>query len=247
METRSTILNELNGISPTVAQAGATTPYQVPQGYFDGLAQAILNRIKTDSLDATQEVETLSPLLAGLNKKMPFSVPDDYFTELSGNVVGGVKAIDFVNEELEIISPMLQELRHKNVYKVPQGYFESLANNVLDKVNERKPAKVVAMNAGRRFMRYAVAAVIAGAMAIGGWLYFDNTNTTQQEQVATATIETMSDDSKLSDEEMADYLATETLPIAINTSVSEDMDATDIGEMLSEATEDELQQFITTL
>ena len=247
METRSTILNELNGISPTVAQVGANLPYQVPQGYFDGLAQAILQRIKTDSLDAKQEVETLSPLLAGLNKKMPFSVPDDYFTELSGNVVGGVKAIDFVHDELEIISPMMQELRHKNVYEAPQGYFENLAASVLDKVKERKPAKVVSMNAGRRFMRYAVAAVIAGVMAIGGWLYFNSSNTTDQQQVAAATIETMSDDSKLSDEEMANYLETETLPIAINTSVPEEMDATDIREMLSEATEDELQQFITTL
>lgn len=229
-----------------MAQVGSNLPYQVPQGYFDGLAQAILRRIKTDSFDARQEVETLSPLLAGLNKKMPFSVPDDYFTELSGNVVGGVKAIDFVHEELEIIPPMMQELRHKNVYSVPQGYFENLAASVLDKVKERKPAKVVSMNAGRRFMRYAVAAVIAGVIAIGGWLYFNSSNTAEQ-QVAAATIETMSDDSKLSDEEMANYLETETLPIAINTSAPEEMDATDIREMLSEATEDELQQFITTL
>ena len=247
METRSTILNELNGISPTVAQVGTNLPYQVPQGYFEGLAAAILQRIKTESLDAQQEVETLSPLLAGLSKKMPFSVPEGYFSELSGNVVGGVKAIDFVNEELEIISPLMQELKGKNVYEVPQGYFEDLAGNVLDKVRERKPAKVVSMNAGRRFMRYAVAAVVAGAIAIGGWFYFGNSNTKVTEQQIAATIDPISDDAKVSDEEMADYLETETLPVAINTATSEEMNETDIKEMLTEATEDELQQFITTL
>lgn len=247
METRSTILNELNGISSAVAQVGTTLPYQVPDGYFEGLAQAILQRIKTEGLNAAQEVETLSPLLAGLNKKMPFSVPDDYFTELSGNVVGGVKAIDFVHEELEIMSPMMQELRHKNVYEVPQGYFENLAANVLGKVAERKPAKLVSMNAGRRLMRYAVAAVITGAIAIGGWFYFNNEGTTGADpQVATA-IEKISDDSKVSEEEMANYLETETLPVAINTAANEEMDATDLKEMLADATEDELQQFITTL
>ena len=248
METRSTILNELNGISPTVAQVGTHLPYQVPQGYFEGLAAAILQRIKTESLDAQQEVELLSPLLAGLSKKMPFSVPEGFFSELSGNVVGGVKAIDFVNEELEIISPMMQELKGKNVYEVPQGYFENFAGNVLAKVKERKPAKVVSMNAGRRFMRYAVAAVFAGALAIGGWFYFANSNTsTVTEQQIAATIDPMSDDTKVSDEEMADYLETETFPVAINTAANEEMDATDIKEMLNEATEDELQQFITTL
>ena len=160
-----------------MAQVGTNLPYQVPQGYFEGLAAAILQRIKTESLDAQQEVETLSPLLAGLSKKMPFSVPEGYFSELSGNVVGGVKAIDFVNEELEVISPLMRELKAKNVTKCPQGYFENLAGNVLDKVRERKPAKVVSMNAGRRLMRYAVAAVIAGALAIGGWFYLANSNT----------------------------------------------------------------------
>lgn len=240
-------MNELKGISPTVAQVGTNLPYEVPQGYFEGLAAAVLQRIKTDSLDAQQEVETLSPLLAGLSKKMPFSVPEDYFSELSGNVVGGVKAIDFVNEELEIISPMMQELKGKNVYEVPQGYFENLANNVLDKVKERRPAKVVSMNTGRRFMRYAVAAIVAGALVISGWFYFANSNTTTAtEQQIAATIDPISDDAKVSDEEMADYLETETMPIAINTA-NEEMNETDIKEMLTDATEDELQQFITTL
>jgi hypothetical protein len=245
METRSTILNELNGISPTVAQAGNNMPYQVPQGYFEGLAEMVLQRIRTQSLNALDETAVLSPLLSGLSKKMPFEVPADYFSELSGNVADGVKAIDFVKEELEGVSPMLRSLRTKNVYQVPQGYFENLADNILDKVRDRRPAKVVSM--GRKVMRYAVAAVFAGALAIGGWFYFNNNTGVEQQQIAGT--EKISDDAKVSDEEMTDFLENESMPLVLNTSVTEDadMDETAVKEMLADISEDELQQFLKTL
>lgn len=247
METRSTILNELNSISPTVAQATNLMPYQVPQGYFEGLAEMILNRIKTESLNAVDELQTLSPLLGGLSKKMPFEVPAGYFSELSGNVADGVKAIDFVKEELEGVSPLLKDLRTKNVYNVPQGYFESLADNILDKVKQRQPAKVVSM--GRKIMRYAAAAVIAGAMAIGGWFYFNNNTTTKDQQIAS--VEKMSDDAKVSDQEMADFLQNESNSLVVSTAaISDDdgeMNETDVKDMLSDVSEDDMQQFLNTL
>ena len=246
METRSTIINELNSISPTVAQATNSIPYQVPQGYFEELAEMILNRIKTESLNAEDELQTLSPLLGGLNKKMPFEVPAGYFSELPGNVADGVKAIDFVKEELEGVSPLLKDLRTKNVYSVPQDYFENLAGNILNKVKEHRPAKVVSMS--RKIMRYAVAAVIAGAMAIGGWFYFGN-NTTKDQHLAA--VEKMSDDVKVSDQEMADFLQNESNPLVASTAaISEDdaeMNETDVKDMLSEVSEDEMQQFLNTL
>lgn len=245
METRSTILNELRELSPTLAQAGFNLPYQAPEGYFEGLAEAILQRVRTQSLEAKEETELISPLLAGLSKKMPFSVPEGFFSELSANVVGGVKAIDFVNDELETMSPLMQGLKHKTVYEVPQGYFENLADDVLQKLRERKPAKVVSMNAGRKFMRYAAAAVITGALAIGGWFYFNNSNSTGTDQQV-AGVEAISDDVKISDEEMTAFLETQTFPVALNT-VPEEMDESDVKEMLSDVSEDELQQFISTL
>jgi len=248
METRSTIFNELNSISPTVAQANNNMPYQVPQGYFEGLAQMVLNRIKTESLNANDELATISPLLGGLSKRMPFEVPAGYFTELSGNVADGVKAIDFVKEELEGVSPTLRDLRNKNVYEVPQGYFENLAENILDKVKQRQPAKVVSM--GRRVMRYAVAAVIAGALAIAGWFYFNSHNKAINEQQF-AGVEKMSDDAKVSDQEMADFLENESIPLVVSTAAvtddNSDMDETAVKEMLTDVSEDELQQFLQTL
>lgn len=244
MESRSIILKELQEISPTVAQAGSNMPYQAPQGYFEGFAAMVLNRIKTEAMSSKDELETLSPLLGGLNKKMPFEVPTGYFNELSGNITDGVKAIDFVKEELEGVSPLLKGLRNKNVYEIPQGYFDNLAENILDKVKERRPAKVVSM--GRRFIRYAAAAVITGALAIGGWFYFNNN--VQDKQIAG--VEKMSDDAKLSDQEMSDFLENETVPLAAlstQTTDNTDMDETDVKDMLSDISEDELQQFLTTL
>lgn len=244
MQARSTILNELREISPTVAAISPENTYLVPQGYFEGLAATIMARIKADQLSPEEELETLSPLLKGLGKKLPFEVPQGYFTELSETVVGGVKAIDFVKGEVQHISPLLETLRHNNVYEVPAGYFDSLAGNILNKVKGRQPAKVVSM--GRKVMRYAVAAMVAGVMAIGAWWYFSPEKGNQ----IVASVEKISDDSGVSEEEMAKYLENETLTAAITPAVENeelDMDAADVKEMLSDVSDDELQQYLTTL
>ncbi|MGB8191021.1 MAG: hypothetical protein WCF67_03835 [Chitinophagaceae bacterium] len=252
MEPKSIISGELKQISPTVAEIGFNLPYQVPQRYFEGLAEAILKRIKAESLSAGEELQTLSPLLAGLNKKSPYHVPDGYFSELSENVVGGMKAVDFVNNELQEISPVLDALKDKNVYQVPQGYFENLAGNILNRVKEAEPAKVIRMNPARRLMRYAAAAVITGAIAIGGWLYFNNDKPVTDPDTKLAAVDKISDDSKVSDEEMASYLENETF-IATNTASVEntgkddELNASDVKEMLSDVSEDELKDYLITL
>ena len=245
MDPRSTILNELKAISPTVAEINPQNTYQVPAGYFEGLAEAILNRVKSQELSPKMELESISPLLNSLSRKTPYEVPQDYFGELSETVVGGIQAIDFVKGELENISPLMNNLKHKETYQVPANYFENLAGNILDKIkHQRQPAKVVSM--GRKIMRYAVAAVVVGIMAIGGWLYF-NTKTVVTPGVAG--VETISDDTKVSEEEMTNFLENETVTAAITTSFDNDtdMDEADVKEMLSDVSEDELQQYLTTL
>jgi hypothetical protein len=251
MEPKSIISGELKQISLTVAEIGFNLPYQVPQGYFEGLAEAILKKIKAESVSAGEELQTLSPLLAGLNKKSPYHVPDGYFSELIENVVGGMKAVDFVNNELQEISTVLDELKDKNVYQVPQGYFENLAGNILNRVKEAEPAKVVSMNPARRLMRYAAAAVITGAMAIGGWLYFNNDKTVIDSDLQLAAVDQISDDGKVSDEEMASYLENETFATNTasveNTGNDDELNASDVKEMLSDVSEDELKDYLITL
>src|SRR5690349_24827069 len=91
MESTSAILNELKELSPTVAQIGQTTPYQVPQGYFEGLAAQILRGIKGENLSASEEIEMLSPLLSALSKKTPDEVLAGHFSDITANVMTEVR------------------------------------------------------------------------------------------------------------------------------------------------------------
>src|SRR5438270_8274638 len=55
-------------------------PYSIPEGYFEGLAGAVLAKIKGDQGEsASDEIGQLSPLLASISRNMPYSFPDNYF------------------------------------------------------------------------------------------------------------------------------------------------------------------------
>jgi hypothetical protein len=97
----------------------ANNPYEVPQGYFEGLANNILQRVKAEEAG-------LSPALQQANNN-PYEVPQGYFEGLANNILQRVKA-----EEVSL-SPVLQQAGN-NPYTVPQGYFEGLANNILQRV-----------------------------------------------------------------------------------------------------------------
>ena len=86
MNSRNTISAELKALDSQLSPGVNTNPYSVPDGYFEGLADRILARIKSDDVSAEEEINSLSPLLAGLSRKMPFEVPADYFEETGGNL-----------------------------------------------------------------------------------------------------------------------------------------------------------------
>jgi hypothetical protein len=237
MATRKDILNELESISPVVAKISFVNPYQVPQGYFDGISDQVMLRIKADNVSAKEELENLSPLLSSLSKKVPYEAPAGYFSELSEHAVAGVKAIEFVNVELENLSPTMNSLRSANVYEVPSGYFDSLAENVLKNIRERKSAKVVSMTFGKKVMRYAVAAAFTGLLALGGWLYFNSSK-----QISTASIENTV--KQVSEDEMMKFLESDAVVVTeSNSSNTEQMDETDMKSMLTDVSDEELEQF----
>ena len=116
MENRNNILKELREISPVVADISGQAPYTVPAGYFEGLANQILQLVKAD--------ETSSVLPKATN---PYEVPQGYFEGLANNILQRVKG------EEASLSPVLQQANN-NPYEVPQGYFEGLADNILQRV-----------------------------------------------------------------------------------------------------------------
>jgi hypothetical protein len=237
MDSRLTILDELSQISPwwLVSALGTLTRFLkailslLPIGMF---------QLKAQRLDPKQELEGLSTLLSGISKQVPYEVPKNYFVDLSDQVVVGAKAIEFVNEELENLSPLMYSLKEKNVYEVPEGYFESLAQNILVEAKKQQPAKLIALRPMRKIMRFAVAAVLVGVMAIGGW--FNLKPPTNNDAVAKIEHGIQ----KASDEEIMNFIQNDELPsgeTALNT--DGEMDETDITRDIANVSDSELEQF----
>jgi hypothetical protein len=120
MENRNNIQHELREISPVVANISYQAPYTVPAGYFEGLADQLLQLVK--AMEAT-------PVLP--QSSHPYEVPQGYFEGLASALLQRVK------EEETTLSPTLQQANN-NPYQVPKGYFEELANTVLQRVKQEE-------------------------------------------------------------------------------------------------------------
>ena len=78
-----------NGLS---AKNIITQQVDVPTGYFDGLANSILAKIKAhDNEDALAETRALSPMLYSIQNENVFEAPQDYFDSLTEEVLDKVK------------------------------------------------------------------------------------------------------------------------------------------------------------
>lgn len=235
-----------------VLQDAVKNPYHVPQGYFEGLADRILSSVKAHDLSAKEELESLSPLLNKLDKKVPFSTPSGYFDELTGHVVSGMKAIDFVNAELENLSPLLSSLKTKNVYNVPGQYFEVLPATILNKVKKQKPAKVVSMSFGKKMMRYAAAAVIAGIIITTGILLLNKQGSSIVPGTIVQTEEKLQQETQnkvkgLSDDEISSFIfdeAPNALHDFFSLASSSEIDEDDVKLMLADVPDAELKQYL---
>jgi hypothetical protein len=287
MDHSVNILNELQAISPEVARINRQLPYQVPAGYFDGLATQVMERIRAeeaalppvlqgvtanpftvpagyfdnladsilqrvkasgDTLTAQEELAVLSPLLSKLDKKLPFEAPAGYFSDLTENVVSGAKAIDFVNEELENLPAVLAGLNDKQVYEVPAGYFEQLPGQVLTQVRQAAtPARVVSLSVGRKVMRYAVAAVIAGVMAMTAWWFTGKPGTDPVAPVAGTEKLPVKELNSIPEAELESYLDNQlvALPAELLAANSKpEIEADDMQDLLQNVSDAEIQKYL---
>ncbi len=80
MSDRRTIETELNELNSSLAQHAAQVPYAVPQGYFEGLAEQALMRIRRD--EVVQELAAAAPTLVDQPRKMPYALPTGYFEQV---------------------------------------------------------------------------------------------------------------------------------------------------------------------
>ncbi len=148
-------LTEASGTSTSTTERS-----DIPSNYFNTLSDNILAKIKQqESSNAANELKEISPLLFGIDKRNPFDVPAEYFESVSSNVA--------LQLDMEILPANLEAAKNIQPFKVPEGYFENLPADILNTINQQQGAKVVTMGKRSSWIRYAAAAMITGALALG--------------------------------------------------------------------------------
>lgn len=176
-----TVMVCINTSATNLITAANEQPTNVPDGYFNNLAGSILVKIKAGET-AAAEMKVLSPLLYKLQPKNVYQVPPGYFENVHHEIIDNLANID-AKQELQVLSPLLFTLQSKNVFKIPSGYFDNFSNTILNTM-QPQPAKVVAMPRRLPFLKYAVAAMLTGALALGVYKYANQTTNPTPNAVA---------------------------------------------------------------
>lgn len=234
MANRDTILNELNELNSKLPVSAPET-YTVPEGYFDELADRVINRTKAfEAVNSAEELNHLSPVVARISSQDLYIVPQDYFEGFAGSVLNKIKNENFSSEnsqdELVTISPLLAGLKRDNLYSVPEGYFESLSEGVITTaIPEQPEAKVISIT-HHKWFRYAVAAVIFGIIALSGILLFSN-NTPKPVDAEKAWAKVEKKVENISDSAIEKFVQTDSTTVIKNTDIASiKVDVKDISD-----------------
>ncbi len=124
MNSSNEILNELATLSPLLAGMERTNVFSVPDGYFNTLAETIVDSMKEPSATS---FDTLS-------KTNLSETPEGYFENLADIILNKAKQ-QAVSTEQEAADPSPSfNGTDKNVFEVPNGYFESLSDSILNRI-----------------------------------------------------------------------------------------------------------------
>jgi len=223
---------EPNNLPDTLANIRHINTYTTPPGYFDNLADEVISKIKLPATEA------------------PFSLPPvQYFDGLADSILQKIKkenaipVLTEVQKELEETEPLLNSIPKVNVYSVPQGYFDTFS---VDLPSIKQPASVVPLRHPAVWIKYAAAAVIAGIIATGAWLFINGNNGASQ-SLYTFTTNYKQQLANVPDSEISEYLDNPS-PDADILSASQDINVTDtksfLRELLNNVSDKELQNYI---
>ena len=239
------VADEQDGLSLLLQNIDKNSIYSIPKGYFEALPDRVMNLIHAENAgnsNAAEELERLSPVLGKIGKQMPFSIPLGYFESLPTGISATLS-----EPANEVDSVLLSSMSKQNVYEVPVNYFSDLPSLLLKKINT-KQAKVVSMGSVRKMMTYA-AAVVAGALIIGGLFYFNGSNSENTGLALNPVLTTPGIPAaiqNLSDSDIVSYLETQNLPLPDDTFAAvADMNSDDMLEMLSDVPDETLRQYLS--
>jgi hypothetical protein len=227
MENRQEIEQELKEIGVTIAGIRSVNPYRIPAGYFDALPEMVLENVKTEAF--------LQAAGAGTYK-----TPTGYFDGLAADILGKIKAGDQLNEarvELAEIAPLLGGISRENVYKVPAGYF---AGADFAAKAMQKEGKVITFRIARKWMQFAAAAVMAGILVSGAFLFTNDKPGTEIENGVS------SEFNKVSEADLEKYLDNPEHFVAAPaaTSLATEADLAVVKTNIQNLSDEELNQYL---
>lgn len=142
MQAKNDISDELRSLSALVEGIGRQMPYELPEGYFEGLPPLILGEV----LNRIARMAIHDEPIADLPKSLTFSVPEGYFDNFASRVLDRIKAGahgsqegdasapipalfmgESATEELARISPIVSRITRENPYRLPEGYFAEVS------------------------------------------------------------------------------------------------------------------------
>ncbi len=156
MNKRIEISEELKSISPLVAAIGNANIFTVPDSYFETVSDTVL--ICLHPLNTVDEIQSND-------------IPVNYFNTLADTIIAKIKTQEAMTaaDELKAISSVVAAISKTNLFETPQGYFTNLPDAVLKTVSQQQQVKVISISS--KWIKYAAAAVITGALALGVFKY----------------------------------------------------------------------------
>lgn len=229
MNHREEITAELKQIDPLMAQWPFQMPYSVPVGYFDVIAEKLLEQASTE---------------LAVEKSQAYAIPAGYFDQLPGNILAAIHKQEVV-QELEELAPSLNFVSKQMPYErteLPALNMEAIMERVaMDKI----PVIQMPVRKVRKWMPYAAAAVVTGVILATAFL-FNGTTGEETNSLNYAQVDVSQEMSKLSEEELNTYLAT-TEKLVINTG-DRDMYGIEalpeVDEHIEMSSDDELKQYL---
>ncbi|MBI1343217.1 MAG: hypothetical protein GC171_09800 [Terrimonas sp.] len=254
MTKRQDILAELQELSSTLPSQSIDNLYTVPDGYFADLADRIMGHIRaSEAKDAQEELKMIAPLLSNVSKRPCYQVPEGYFEDLESSLMEGIRQHEdyhSAGEEIDSISPLLGSIRNKPVFTVPEGYFDKIESPASVSTAETEvaaPAKVIAISS-RRWFRYAVAAVVAGAILMSGITLFTGKTSTGSVAGIEKQIGKDIKNNKISAEDVNDFLDLTEAVAAVDTKSTTSSDIPSISSnYLKDVSDDEIIDFLNEL
>jgi len=214
---------ELAQLSPLLNGISRKSPYQVPDNYF----------------------EQLSPILAplaGLRDKPLYTVPENYFAGLADEILSRVnqeilsKVDQSKKDQPARIISMDRPTTGRNLDR-PTGEMSDRSTSLDESTGRKKASRQLS------WLKYSVAAAIAGLIITVGWLRLHNPSGSQ----STRTPEIAKNLSTVSDQDLQTYAENnndQATTESMNSTATLDINDSDVKSLLGDVPDGDLKQYM---